>query len=138
MTGPFSLMLRPLFRWLWKNYQYVLAFLFAIEEINKDSHLLPNLSLGFNLYNAFPSDQRTLESALFGLSGGNQTLPNYNCQRQRKSVAIVTGTALAFFSRDRNSSGALQKPTGEWVFNSEEKSLDFHQYHFPSSDQKEM
>ncbi|KAJ8775895.1 hypothetical protein J1605_012625 [Eschrichtius robustus] len=82
--------------WLWKNYQYILVFLFAIEEINKDSHLLPNLSLSFNLYNAFPSDQRTLESALFWLSGGNQTLPNYNCQGQRKSVAIVTGTALAF------------------------------------------
>ena len=74
----------------------MLAFLVAIEEINKDSHLLPNLSLGFILYNAFPSDQRTLESALFWLSGGNQTFPNYNCQGQRKSVAIVTGTALAF------------------------------------------
>ncbi|XP_027632144.1 vomeronasal type-2 receptor 26 [Tupaia chinensis] len=67
--------------WFWKNYQYVLAFLFAIEEINKSPNLLPNLSLGSDLYNAFPTQQRTLESAVVLFSGGNQPLPNYNCNR---------------------------------------------------------
>uniref|UniRef100_A0A8C6A067 Vomeronasal type-2 receptor 116-like n=1 Tax=Marmota marmota marmota TaxID=9994 RepID=A0A8C6A067_MARMA len=74
---------------LYINYQYVLAFYFAIEEINKDSHLLPNLTLGFHVYNAFSSDQFTLWSTLLWLSGKMQTLPNYNCQTQSKSAAII-------------------------------------------------
>ena len=62
-------MLSPLFRWFLKNYQYVLAFIFAIEEINKNSHLLPNLTLDYNLY-SFESDHSSLENALLWLSGG--------------------------------------------------------------------
>ncbi|ELV12649.1 Vomeronasal type-2 receptor 26 [Tupaia chinensis] len=82
--------------WFWSNYQYVLAFLFAIEEINKNPNLLPNISLGSDIYNALPSEQQTLENALLWLCGGNQYRPNYNCQTQKKSVAIVAGTTLAF------------------------------------------
>ncbi|XP_027623487.1 vomeronasal type-2 receptor 116 [Tupaia chinensis] len=86
----------PLFRRNWKHFQNVLAFLFAIEEINKSSHLLPNLSLGYYLYNALPNNQRTIENTLFLLSGMNQTLPNYNCQAQKQSIAIITGCTPIF------------------------------------------
>ncbi|XP_006160012.1 vomeronasal type-2 receptor 116 [Tupaia chinensis] len=82
--------------WFWKNYQYVLAFLFAIEEINKSPNLLPNLSLGSDLYNAFPTQQRTLESAVVLFSGGNQPLPNYNCNRKKQPIAVFSGTTSAF------------------------------------------
>ncbi|ELW47252.1 Vomeronasal type-2 receptor 26 [Tupaia chinensis] len=84
------------YRWFWKNYQYVLAFLFAIEEINKSPHLLPNLSLGSDLYNAFPTQQRTLESAVILLSGGSQPLPNYNCNRKKQPIAVFSGITSAF------------------------------------------
>ncbi|ELV13449.1 Vomeronasal type-2 receptor 26, partial [Tupaia chinensis] len=79
-----------------ENYHFVLAFLFAIEEINKSPYLLPNISLGFDIYNAFPDHQRTLESALLLLSGVNQTLPNYNCEAQQKFVAIIAGNIPVF------------------------------------------
>uniref|UniRef100_A0A8D2DZH8 G-protein coupled receptors family 3 profile domain-containing protein n=1 Tax=Sciurus vulgaris TaxID=55149 RepID=A0A8D2DZH8_SCIVU len=84
------------FSWLWKNYQYVLAFYFAIQEVNKDSHLLPNLTLGFQVHNAFSSDQFTLWSTLLWLSGKMEPLPNYNCQTQTKSAAVIAGTTSAF------------------------------------------
>ncbi|ELW47249.1 Vomeronasal type-2 receptor 26 [Tupaia chinensis] len=67
-----------LLRWFWKNYQYVLAFLFAIEEINKSPNLLPNLSLGSDLYNAFPTQQRTLESAVITYGPFDPILSNKN------------------------------------------------------------
>ncbi|XP_027632145.1 vomeronasal type-2 receptor 116 [Tupaia chinensis] len=89
-------MMSSLLRWFWKNYQYVLAFLFAIEEINKSPHLLPNLSLGSDLYNAFPTQQRTLESAVILLSGGSQPLPNYNCNRKKQPIAVFSGITSAF------------------------------------------
>ncbi|XP_060038239.1 vomeronasal type-2 receptor 116-like [Erinaceus europaeus] len=85
-------------RWELHNYHYVLAFLFAIEEINKDPRLLPNFTLGFNLYNAFNKNDKPLENIFFWFSGGNQTVPNYSCQKQRKSAAIIAGTTPEFSS----------------------------------------
>ncbi|XP_040846070.1 vomeronasal type-2 receptor 116-like [Ochotona curzoniae] len=81
--------------WLWKNYQYVLAFYFAIQEINKDPHLLPNLTLGFQWYNAFPSEQFTFWCLLHWLTGNTGTLPNYTCQTQGVQVATIVGTTSA-------------------------------------------
>nr|XP_051695654.1 vomeronasal type-2 receptor 116-like [Oryctolagus cuniculus] len=86
----------PIFRWLWKNYQYVLAFLFAIQEINKDPQLLPNLTLGFQLYNSVTSGHFTLRSTLHWLTGNIHFIPNYTCQTQGKTVAIIAGTTPAF------------------------------------------
>ncbi|XP_069923734.1 vomeronasal type-2 receptor 116-like [Oryctolagus cuniculus] len=83
-------------RWLWKNYQYVLAFRFAIQEINKDPQLLPNLTLGFQLYNSVTSGQFTLRSTLHWLTGKHHLIPNYTCQTQGKTVAIIAGTTSAF------------------------------------------
>ncbi|XP_051846904.1 vomeronasal type-2 receptor 26-like [Antechinus flavipes] len=77
--------------WLLKHYYQVLAFMFAIEEINRNPHLLPNISLGFHIYNAYHNDDRILESSLMWLSGQGQTIPNYSCERQRKSVVVIGG-----------------------------------------------
>uniref|UniRef100_H0W731 G-protein coupled receptors family 3 profile domain-containing protein n=1 Tax=Cavia porcellus TaxID=10141 RepID=H0W731_CAVPO len=71
-------------------------FYYAIEEINKDPHLLPNQSLGFQLYNAINSDHRTLENALIWFSGGDEILPNYSCKIPKRSVAVTAGTASPF------------------------------------------
>ncbi|NP_001093065.1 vomeronasal 2 receptor 614 precursor [Monodelphis domestica] len=82
-------------QWLHKNYQQVLALMFAVEEINRDPSLLPNTTLGFHIYNNYHSDARTLESSLRWLSGQGQTIPNYSCERQDKSLAIIGGATSA-------------------------------------------
>ncbi|XP_044514866.1 vomeronasal type-2 receptor 26-like [Gracilinanus agilis] len=84
-----------LLRWMHRNYQQVLALVFAVEEINRDLNLLPNSSLGFHLYNAYHSDERTLESSLMWLSGQGQLIPNYNCLGQDQPVAIIGGATSA-------------------------------------------
>ncbi|XP_044514867.1 vomeronasal type-2 receptor 26-like [Gracilinanus agilis] len=84
------------YKWLYKNYQLVLALVFALEEINRDPNLLPNISsLGFHVYNAYHSDEKTLESSLRWLSGQGQLIPNYSCFGQDKSVAIIGGATSA-------------------------------------------
>ncbi|XP_044524389.1 vomeronasal type-2 receptor 26-like [Gracilinanus agilis] len=82
-------------QWLHKNYQQVLALMFAVEEINRDPTLLPNTTLGFHIYNTYHSDARTLESSLRWLSGQGQTIPNYSCERQDRSMAVIGGATSA-------------------------------------------
>ncbi|XP_036610907.1 vomeronasal type-2 receptor 26-like [Trichosurus vulpecula] len=83
------------YQWLHKNYQQALAVVFAVEEINRDADLLPNISLGFHIYNTHHSDERTLESSLQWLSGPGQLIPNYSCRKQDKSVAVIGGATSA-------------------------------------------
>ncbi|XP_044530959.1 vomeronasal type-2 receptor 26-like [Gracilinanus agilis] len=84
------------YKWMHKNYQQVLTLIFAVEEINRDPKLLPNISiLGFHLYNTYHSDERTLESSLRWLSGQGQLIPSYICIGQDKPVAIIGGATSA-------------------------------------------
>ncbi|XP_044514870.1 vomeronasal type-2 receptor 26-like [Gracilinanus agilis] len=84
------------YKWLHKNYQQVLALVFAVEEINRDPNLLPNIStLGFHVYNAYHSDERTLENSLRWLSGQGQLIPNYSCLWKDQPVAIIGGATSA-------------------------------------------
>ncbi|XP_044530908.1 vomeronasal type-2 receptor 26-like [Gracilinanus agilis] len=84
------------YRWLHKNYQQVLALVFAVEEINRDPNLLPNIStLGFHVYNAYHSDERTLESSLRWLSGKGQLIPNYSCLWKDQPVVVIGGATSA-------------------------------------------
>uniref|UniRef100_UPI0031343FA2 vomeronasal 2 receptor 591 n=1 Tax=Monodelphis domestica TaxID=13616 RepID=UPI0031343FA2 len=69
--------------------------MFAVEEINRNPNLLPNRTLGFHIYNAYHNDDKVLESSLMWLSGQAQTIPNYNCERQPKSVVVIGGANSA-------------------------------------------
>ncbi|XP_051033182.1 vomeronasal type-2 receptor 116-like [Phodopus roborovskii] len=74
-----------------RNYQCILAMLFAIEEINSNPHLLPNTSLGFEIYNIPFGERFTLENLLPWLTGNILYIPNYTCAKKKKSVAVLTG-----------------------------------------------
>uniref|UniRef100_A0A8C6IKP9 Vomeronasal 2, receptor 106 n=1 Tax=Mus spicilegus TaxID=10103 RepID=A0A8C6IKP9_MUSSI len=77
-----------------KNYQYILALLFAIEEINGNPNILPNISLGFDFYNVRFTEKDTLMNAFnwFTNRRKKKGLPNYNCNKEKISAAL-TGTS---------------------------------------------
>ncbi|XP_028641399.1 vomeronasal type-2 receptor 116-like isoform X1 [Grammomys surdaster] len=77
-----------------KNYQYILALVFAIEEINGNPNILPNISLGFDFYNVRFTEKDTLMNACFWLTaqGQKMILPNYSCDK-RSFTAALTGTS---------------------------------------------
>ena len=81
-------------RYNYKNYQYILALQFAIEEINGNPNLLPNISLGFDFYNVRYIEKETLMNAVIWLTARVQTiiLPNYNCKK-RNFTAALRGTS---------------------------------------------
>ncbi|XP_056652909.1 vomeronasal 2 receptor 567 [Monodelphis domestica] len=78
-------------QWKPKHYYQVLALMLAVEEINRNTKLLPNMTLGFHIFNAYHKDERTLESSMVWLSGQGPTIPNYSCERQGKSIVVIGG-----------------------------------------------
>ncbi|XP_013362661.1 PREDICTED: uncharacterized protein LOC102016949, partial [Chinchilla lanigera] len=71
------------------NYQNYLAFAFAIEEINRNPHLLPNISLGYEFHNFISCHWMMLESSFILLTGQHE-IPNYTCERGSKCAAVLT------------------------------------------------
>ncbi|XP_069867804.1 vomeronasal type-2 receptor 116-like [Dipodomys merriami] len=75
---------------IFNTYQFVLALAFAIEEINENPHLLHNLTLGFNIFNAHMEAWKTFKNLFMSLFG-KDNIPNYSCMRESKSIAVLTG-----------------------------------------------
>ncbi|XP_078525645.1 vomeronasal type-2 receptor 26-like isoform X2 [Lissotriton helveticus] len=62
---------------------------FAIEEINKNPILLPNITLGFQIFDSCTILQRALKGALWILTRQDEPVPNYRCQRGLPHAAII-------------------------------------------------
>ncbi|XP_021025780.1 vomeronasal type-2 receptor 116-like [Mus caroli] len=64
---------------------------YAIEEINRNPHILPNVSLGYDIYNVMFNEWWILDRCITWLSGPKKYVPNYTCRREMKSIAVLTG-----------------------------------------------
>ncbi|XP_060089036.1 vomeronasal type-2 receptor 26-like [Heteronotia binoei] len=72
-----------------KNYQQILALAFAIREINKDPALLPNITMGFRIFEDTYFARMTYQAGLSFLSMGDHIVPNYRCSRQEKLLSVI-------------------------------------------------
>ncbi|XP_070810136.1 vomeronasal type-2 receptor 26-like [Pituophis catenifer annectens] len=74
-----------------KFYQHILALAFAVKEINEDSQILPNVTLGFHIYDSYYDSRMTYRTTLDLLFKSQEFIPNYNCDRQKNLMAIIGG-----------------------------------------------
>ncbi|XP_078524842.1 extracellular calcium-sensing receptor-like [Lissotriton helveticus] len=63
--------------------------IFAIEEINKNPDLLPNVTLGFRVYDSCAVTQKALDGMLWILTQQAGLALNYICQEKPQIAAIV-------------------------------------------------
>lgn len=72
-------------------FRHLMAFVFAIEEINNNTAILPNITLGFQIYDSSDSADVALERLLRIMYGrlDKKIVPNYSCRRRGTIMAII-------------------------------------------------
>nr|XP_034992848.1 vomeronasal type-2 receptor 26-like [Zootoca vivipara] len=74
-----------------KFYQNILAIVFAIKEINDHSKILPNVTLGFHIYDSYFNARMTYRTTLYILFKWQRFVPNYKCDTQKSLMAVIGG-----------------------------------------------
>ncbi|XP_015265215.1 PREDICTED: vomeronasal type-2 receptor 26-like [Gekko japonicus] len=74
-----------------KFYQHALALAFAVNGINENPHILPNITLGFHILDSYYDAKMTYRTTLHMLFKSQGFQPNYKCDSRRKMIAIVGG-----------------------------------------------
>ncbi|KAM4663637.1 extracellular calcium-sensing receptor-like [Discoglossus pictus] len=77
-----------------RYYRYLLAMVYAITQINNSTYLLPNVTLGFKIYDPCYNELKSLIGTTWLLSGKGDIVPNFNCYKQVMPAAII-GDAIS-------------------------------------------
>ncbi|XP_066485416.1 vomeronasal type-2 receptor 26-like [Tiliqua scincoides] len=77
-----------------KHYQRLFSFIFTIEEINRNPNLLPNVTLGFNIYDNFFNDMVTYKATLDLLFQQQRKIPNYKCGSKGNVLPVIAGLTV--------------------------------------------
>nr|XP_028560622.1 vomeronasal type-2 receptor 26-like [Podarcis muralis] len=74
-----------------KFYQHILALVFAVDEINKNPRMLPNVSLGFHIYDNYYDSKMAYQTTLDLLFKSRHFVPNYRCGIQKNVIGVIGG-----------------------------------------------
>ncbi|XP_061447643.1 vomeronasal type-2 receptor 26-like [Rhineura floridana] len=74
-----------------KNYQHILALVFAVNEINQNPHILPNVTLGFYIYDSYFTAQATYHATLLLIHTLGRMIPSYKCDTHNNLIAVIGG-----------------------------------------------
>uniref|UniRef100_A0A1B8Y7J5 G-protein coupled receptors family 3 profile domain-containing protein n=1 Tax=Xenopus tropicalis TaxID=8364 RepID=A0A1B8Y7J5_XENTR len=72
-----------------RHYRQLVELRLAVEEINKNPSLLPNVTLGYHIYDSCGDPRKAVRSVLQILSGTREPVPNYSCGKKRKIVGFI-------------------------------------------------
>uniref|UniRef100_H3AJD4 G-protein coupled receptors family 3 profile domain-containing protein n=1 Tax=Latimeria chalumnae TaxID=7897 RepID=H3AJD4_LATCH len=72
-----------------RTYRWLQSMVFAIEEINSNKNLLPNITLGFEIYDSCNIVARAIMGSMWMVTGQGEPVPNYHCQAGSPLAAVV-------------------------------------------------
>ncbi|KAG6539322.1 type-2 vomeronasal receptor [Crotalus adamanteus] len=97
-------------------FNHVLLFFLGVHEINQNPRLLPNITLGYNIYDNLLNARITYEVMMDLLPTGQENVPNYRCGGQKNLLAVLENTDSELFDQISTVLGIYKIPqinTGE-------------------------
>uniref|UniRef100_A0A1B8Y7K4 G-protein coupled receptors family 3 profile domain-containing protein n=1 Tax=Xenopus tropicalis TaxID=8364 RepID=A0A1B8Y7K4_XENTR len=71
------------------RYLEIQAFTFTADEINNNPDLLPNITLGYHVYDSCGDPRLAIGSVLQILSGPGNVVPNYSCRGKGEIAGFI-------------------------------------------------
>ncbi|XP_053319874.1 extracellular calcium-sensing receptor-like [Spea bombifrons] len=72
-----------------ESFEQFQALRFAVEEINRSHRILPNITLGFQVYDSCAALHQDLDGTLRLLTGAHVAIPNYRCLQDVPLSSII-------------------------------------------------
>ncbi|XP_078515243.1 extracellular calcium-sensing receptor-like [Lissotriton helveticus] len=93
-----------------RYYRDVLGMIYAIEEINQTPGFLPNITLGFQIFDSCLSEISAIRGTLELLSGRNSLIPGYRTVNHPALAGIIGETMSSLTVPMARVMGPLQYP----------------------------
>uniref|UniRef100_A0A8D2JD84 Receptor ligand binding region domain-containing protein n=1 Tax=Varanus komodoensis TaxID=61221 RepID=A0A8D2JD84_VARKO len=106
-----------------QDYWKILCFLFAIQEVNQNPSLLPNITLGYSIYDNLHDVRLTSDAAIDLLSTAGAHVPNYMCGRKNHLLAVLESSDSDNSMQLSNMLGIFKIPQ---VWRENSQSPSFH------------
>ncbi|XP_053216257.1 vomeronasal type-2 receptor 26-like [Podarcis raffonei] len=93
-----------------KLYQHILALVFAVEEINENHNILPNVTLGFHIYDSYCDSKMTYCNTQDLIFNSHNFVPNYKCGIQENVIGVIGGLSYETSSNMADILGLYKIP----------------------------
>ncbi|XP_078242225.1 vomeronasal type-2 receptor 26-like [Pogona vitticeps] len=100
------------------NHWHTLSFLFALRDVNQNPSLLPNLTLGYNVYDNYFDVGTTYAVTADLLATGKANIPNYSCGQREDLLVLLEGQESEISKEISTLTGLYKIPQVSYSFGS--------------------